>query len=130
MIFGTIDDQLNVTITFNANTDSLRAPEGFSAETIYVNRKWHPCSMCGIVEAVTPGIVHFRCDACVEALKNPDIKAELLYVGRCIERGYEVPHDLHDQQMLRGLLRENAPATANIWLKLALRRDREIGKQR
>lgn len=117
MIFGTVDDQHNVTIAFNAKADSLEAwqPRGFA------KGKWHPCAACGIVEAVTPGILYFVCDACIGALNNPEIRTELLYVGRCLEVNTSVSRAIHDEEMRRGWHMHSYQG----WLKLALRRDRE-----
>jgi hypothetical protein len=120
MIFGEIDDKGNAVVRWNTNTDRLEAPGvpiGSGAMSVL---KWHPCDQCGIVEAVTPGIQHFTCDACVGDLEW--LKPDLSYLGRCIERDYTVPKDLHDKQMVGGFLPR---VMTERWIKLALRARRK-----
>ena len=120
MIFGDIDDKYNVTIRFNAREDSLAAGVWGCGD------KWHPCAACGIIEAVTPGILHFVCDACAEDLHDPEVRADRIYEGRCsrpgsrLKVGYIPDRRFHDEQIVSGFVRMYVDA----WLRHGLRQAR------
>lgn len=56
-IFGRVEGDGEVTVTWNCQSHSLRAPNGPRGE----ERHYVPCDRCGVVKAVAANVISFAC---------------------------------------------------------------------